>query len=649
MKQHFILATAGHVDHGKSSLVKALTGIDPDRLPEEKARGITIELGFAHLELVDEQKPGSEFRLGIVDVPGHEDFVKNMVAGVGSVDLALLVVAADDGWMPQTEEHFQILTYLGVKRLVVALTKVDLPDIDPVAASSFVRQQLADTCFGQAPIVPVSAISGTGLADLKSALVSVLSEMLPPRDIGKPRLPIDRVFTLHGIGTVVTGTLTGGTLTTGQVVTIQPAGNTARIRSIQSHNQAAFPVGPGMRVGLNLTDLLVNTKHTANPAKAITRGETITLAELGQPTSTLEVLLTRSPRLGQHKTPAQALKDGARVRIHYGSGDSVARINLQSGKEIPPGGSAIAQLCFETPVFAFVNDRFIVRDWPEQTTLAGGVILETNASRKNFREPGRRLFLQTCAESSAAPEARVKAQLQCYGLVRAAELLVQSNYSAAEISVAASEAERNGQVLKAAGFIADVTWWTKLRHQAIELIEAAHRQHPDRAGLALSELRGTLATTLPFSEVFEALLTDLYRSGFVQAGTAIKRASHVPALPVALQAAGSRLRTALTLKPLEPPSRLELAPTANDKQALHFLIQTGQAVELGPDIVLSKEAFSEATGMIRKFLTSRPSATVSELRQAVGTSRRVMVPLLEKLDHLGITQRQGDQRVLRRS
>ena len=243
--RHFMMATAGHVDHGKSALVKALTGIDPDRLPEEKARGITIDLGFAHLELPSTiNGQPSTFHLGIIDVPGHEDFVKNMVAGVGSIDLALFVVAADDGWMPQTEEHLQVLSYLGVSRAVVALTKIDLVESEEMIAARL-REKLANSPFAEAPIVPTSVLNARGLDELKAALVRVLSDTPPPRDIGKPRLPVDRVFTLRGIGTVVTGTLTGGILHRGQPVIIQPPGKTTRIRAVQNHNRDVDVSVPG--------------------------------------------------------------------------------------------------------------------------------------------------------------------------------------------------------------------------------------------------------------------------------------------------------------------------------------------------------------------------------------------------------------------
>src|SRR5438552_2895907 len=388
--RNFIVATAGHVDHGKSALVKALTGIDPDRLPEEKARGITIDLGFAHLELpstLDAQP--STFHLGIIDVPGHEDFVKNMVAGVGSIDLALFVVAADDGWMPQTEEHLQILTYLGVTRAVVALTKIDLAGNEEAVATQL-RERLANSPFSDAPVVPTSVVTGRGLDDLKRALADVLLSTPPPREIGKPRLPVDRVFTLRGIGTVVTGTLTGGTLHRGQPLIVQPSGKTTRIRAVQNHNHDVDASGPGTRTALNLPDV---------DADAVQRGDVVTLGELGAASDTLDVLLEKSGRLAGTKTgAARPLKDGARVRAHLGSANAPARVHLLDRSPLQPGERALAQIRCETPLFAFAGDRFIVRDWPEQATLAGGLVLDPDGSLRHFRVEATRKFLEQCAQ-----------------------------------------------------------------------------------------------------------------------------------------------------------------------------------------------------------------------------------------------------------
>ena len=281
--RHFIIATAGHVDHGKSALVKALTGTDPDRLPEEKKRQITIDLGFAALNVTAPN--GDRIHAGIVDVPGHEDFVRNMIAGVGSIDLALFVVAADDGWMPQSEEHLQILNYLGVQRAVIALTKSDLGRTDVV--TNQIREHLIDTPFADSPIVPTSVRTGTGIEKLVNSLATQLARTEPQRDIRKPRLFIDRVFTLRGIGTVVTGTLTGGSLRRGQQIIVFPTNLETRIRSIQSHGHELEVAQPGMRTAINVPDLRVDQ---------IRRGDVVTLPGHGTPTSTLIVRVERAPR-----------------------------------------------------------------------------------------------------------------------------------------------------------------------------------------------------------------------------------------------------------------------------------------------------------------------------------------------------------------
>src|SRR5207237_671551 len=326
--RHFIIATAGHVDHGKSALVKALTGTDPDRLPEEKRRQITIDLGFAELNLT--AASGDKIHAGIVDVPGHEDFVRNMIAGVGSVDLALFVVAADDGWMLQTEEHLQILTYLGVERAVIALTKSDLGNARSITAQ--VRERLHDTAFARSPIIPTSARTGEGIESLKSALASELSTMQPQRDFGKPRLFIDRAFILRGIGTVVTGTLTGGRLRRGEGVVIQPQNFDARIRSIQSHGCEVEYAQPGMRTAINLPDVGIG-----DGLGQIKRGDVITVADpsaslwaspASRASSTLVVRLEKSHRLKPKDPAARPLKNGISVNLHHGTSRFPAKVGL---------------------------------------------------------------------------------------------------------------------------------------------------------------------------------------------------------------------------------------------------------------------------------------------------------------------------------
>jgi len=629
--QHFIVATAGHVDHGKSALVKALTGTDPDRLPDEKARGITIDLGFAHLELPAAAPGTSSFLLGIVDVPGHEDFVKNMVAGVGSIDLALFVVAADDGWMPQTEEHLQILTYLGVSRAVVALTKIDLTR-DEHGVSAKIREKLLDTPFANAPIIPTSVVNGRGLDHLKAALTSVLTETAPPADIGKPRLPVDRVFKLQGIGTVVTGTLTGGALRRGQTVTIQPSGKKARVRTIQSHNRDVEVSGPGRRTALNLPDL--------NALGDIQRGDTVTLEVFGEPSTIIDVRLEISPRA------VRSLKDGSRVQIHHGSCNVGALVAFYESKDLAAGEHALAQLRFEKPSFVFAGDRFIVRDWPEQNTMAGGIVLDPDASRRLFRSAARFRYLNDRGKSPGDVLNFVTSQVMRDGGGRRSQLLLKSRFSTDAISDAVSRAAAEGRVIIRGEYVFEPAKWQVWRSRAVDAIDRQHRAHSEQMGLSLTDLRTILKAELQDEVLFNTLVEDLYASDFVRVGAAIRRATHRPTLPAQLQAAGAKLRSTLAAKPFDPPSRKELAPDPVSQQALRFLLATGEAVEINMEVLMTAENVGRATELIRQFIRDHGPATVSELRQTLGSSRRVIVPLLERLDRDGVTLRQDDRRAL---
>ncbi len=629
--RHFILATAGHVDHGKSALIKALTGTDPDRLPEEQARGITIDLGFAHLELRDPADASSSIVLGIVDVPGHEDFVKNMVAGVGSIDLALLVVAADDGWMPQTEEHLQILTYLGVRRAVVALTKIDLAQ-DEQAATAAIREHLAGTPFADAPIVATSVVNGRGLDELKAALARVLAGAAPPADIGKPRLPVDRVFKLQGIGTVVTGTLSGGALRRGQNVAIQPAGKSARIRNIQSHGRDVESSSPGTRTALNLSLDAVEDIH---------RGDVVTLADFGGPSSVLDVLVEISPRA------THVIRDGTRVHAHHGSATVAARVAFRDDTTLAAGERAVAQLRLESLAFAFAGDRLILRDWSERVTLGGGIVLDPDGNRKSFRTEARMKFLAARAASPEDVAAFVASHVAYEGAARASQLLLRSRFSATAISAAAAKLAAQGAIVAAGDFLADAASWQSLRRRATETIDARHRAHPEESGLPLNDLRAALQDELPAAEMFEPLVADLCARDLVRAGTAIRRATHRPALTPQLQAAGAKIRAMIAAKPLDPPSRKDLAPDAASQQALRFLIQSGELVDVNVEIVMTAEAVKQATAMVRDFIRKNGPATTSDLRQMLGNSRRVAIPLLERLDRDGVTVRQGDKRALR--
>lgn len=638
----FILATAGHVDHGKSALVKALTGTDPDRLPEEQARGITIELGFAHLELIDPAGSAGEttYSLGIVDVPGHEDFVKNMVAGVGSIDLALLVVAADDGWMPQTEEHLQILEYLGVTRGVVVLTKCDLAtDLGPVAAT--VREQLRGSALAEAPLVPVSSVTQAGLDELRRALVSVLRTAPPPPDHGRPRLAVDRAFVLKGLGTVVTGTLSGGRLMVGQEVLVQPGGLAARVRSIQSHGQQITEARPGMRTALNLSDVAL-----AAPGQAgIARGDGITVPNTGVVSSVWQVQLTRSIRLPGSTGPvARPLKNGLRLQVHHGSACHPARLRWLEDAAGTPGALALAQLNFESPVFALAGDRFVIRDWSERATLAGGLVLVPAVTPKLKRDERQLISLRRLAAAIHDGERWLEAVLAGESVASLPAIGRVSPFGDEELRSAAGRLIGDGRAFSVGEFLVAGESWRDGLTAAQAAVQNFHRAHPEKSGLPVAELRTQFKQLA--EPVFQALLDALARKGCVRDGAIIRATGHALKLPPELDGAGRRVRRLLGEKPLEPPSRKELAPDAATQKVLRFLIDAGEAVDLGPELVLSAAAYRQAVDLITGHLRRTGGATVSELRPVLGTSRRILIPLLEHLDEARLTVRQGDQRRL---
>ncbi|MGC2353925.1 MAG: selenocysteine-specific translation elongation factor [Candidatus Udaeobacter sp.] len=628
--RHFIIATAGHVDHGKSALVKALTGTDPDRLPEEKRRQITIDLGFAELNLT--APSGDKIHAGIVDVPGHEDFIRNMIAGVGSIDLALLVIAADDGWMPQTEEHLQILTYLGVQRAVIALAKSDLGKVESVTEQ--IRNRLLETALAKSRVIPTSVRTGEGIENLKKTLVMELATMPTQRDFGKSRLFVDRAFTLRGVGTVVTGTLTGGQLHRGQSISVRPQTLHARIRSIQSHGVEIDCAQPSMRTALSLPDLPINQ---------VKRGDVITDSDFA-PTSALIAQLGKSPRLIPREPAARPLKNGSSVYLHHGTSRVAARITLLEKNGLGPGQKTIAHLKLASPIVAFVGDRFVIRDASEQLTIAGGVVLDPDGT--GFRDARDLQLLSMRATAPDDIDRCVRSEIARRGFVPSNTLLNKSHFSAGEISEALMRLQRNNEIVLLEEIAADGEFWQMLRNQAIALIDNAHKQHPERPGLDLSELRSVLRDQP--ENLFEALIAELCAADFVRKGSTIARTSHQPVLPARLQPVERKIREALSQKPFDAPPRREIELDRGAQHVLRFLIASGEVIEVGSDAVLLRENFERMRARITEFISKNGPATVSELRQALESSRRIMVPLLERLDRDGVTRRVEDKRILGR-
>lgn len=642
--RHFIVGTAGHIDHGKSSLVKALTGTDPDRLPEEKARGMTIDLGFAHLRIADPDDPGLVYDLGIVDVPGHADFVKNMVAGVGSIDLALFIVAADDGWMPQSEEHLQILSYLGVGHAIMAMTKADLAE-DLEFTVEMVRDDISGSAFEGIEIIPTSATKGTGIEELKAAIARKLRQVPDPEDIGKPRLPVDRVFSPQGIGTVVTGTLIGGKFAKGDAAIVQPRGLDTHVRNIQSHSADQDSALPGMRTALNLADMPVATRERRD---GIHRGNVVTRPGFGESCDTLDVLLEKGGREVRGQPAAlQPIKNGQKVRWHHGGAHYGARVLLLGTRLLERGQVTLAELRFEEPVYAFAGDRFVLRDWGKQSTIAGGIVLDPDARRRIFRQVRQREFLDRRAAAPGDAATYAATLIERDKAVTRSGFLAKSRFSQAAIDASVQELADAGVVAIQGKLIVDQKWWNRMFERASSLIRDHHDAHPEHVGLLINNLRPRLESSLPDRKLFDPLLDALCQHGFVRAGKSVRWGEHTPKLPAELAAAGDRIRSALKGNPLEPPNPKELAPTDTDAKALKFLIDTGEAVQLSDKAIILSEVFESARARIIDHLRAHGASTASDLRQAVDTTRRIMIPLLEKLDSEGTTRRDGELRVLR--
>lgn len=644
-RKHFIIGTAGHIDHGKSTLVEALTGTDPDRLPEEQSRGMTIDLGFAHVDIPDVQEPDSVFSLGVVDVPGHADFVKNMVAGVGSIDLLLIVIAVDDRWMPQTEEHVQIVQYLGVSNAVVALTKSDLVD-DPAPAIAQVREKLQGTAFADAPIVPVSAIGGDGLEELRQAMADTLRAADPPADAGKPRLHVDRAFSPRGVGTVVTGTLSGGTLTKGGAAIIQPTGEKTSTRNLQSHNANVETAYPGMRTAVNLTDVGVAKQER----KRVRRGDVVTLPDLGAPTTVLDVLLERSDREIPGQTAStKPIKNGQRIRCHHGGGSYSARVYFVGKRQLKPGESGLAQLRFDEPVYAFLGDRFVIRDWPKTSSLAGGTVLDTDSPKDSFRADAQVQFLQTRSENPLDLKTAALSLLARDHALPKEGFLLQTPFGAAAIDEELARLEKAGEADAVGSWLVDRSWWASVIEHASKTVQKFHEEHADQSGITLADLRLALENQLPDGTLFDVLADALCQGDFQRVGKAIRHTSHQASLPPELKVAGDRILADLKKQPLEPPNPKELASTAGDQKALRFLIEMGEVIDLGDKCALLSEAFEDAKQTVITYLKANQKATVSELRQTLGTTRRVLMPILDRLDKQGVTVRLEDFRMLSRS
>ncbi len=632
---HLILGTAGHIDHGKSSLVKCLTGSDPDRLPEEKARGVTIELGFAHLSLTHEDEA---YELGIVDVPGHADFVNNMVAGVGALDIALFIIAADDGWMPQSEEHLHILTYLGISNIIIALTKADLCEDVPFSVE-MLRDELQDTSIAEAPIIPVSAITGEGIDQLKDTITQNLQNCQPQQDVLKPRLAIDRIFSPKGTGTVVTGTLTGGSIRIGDSLIAQPIGIPAKVRYIQSHSQALERALPGMRTALNLPDLPIDA-----PGKpGAKRGLTLTAQSCGVPTDTLDIHLQRLARPIPGIKP-RALKHMETVMIHHGSARCRARVILHDRNHLNPGEDCLAQLRLENPLFLLTGERIVLRDGSQQSTLAGGTVLDALPARQGFRTESRETFLHARAAQPNDPAVYIRTSLVRDKILKAQQVLSNHPFHPDTIRETSEKLIAEGSVIRHNDLLIHSKWWKSLQDEAEKSVRGWHKQHPDLPSMPLDNLQKEIASP---EEVLGFLITTLSTKGYQASGQGIAHPNHRLTLPDEIEKIAQSIVTQLDQTGLNPPNKSDIITTPAQDQAMKFLIRSGQVVELDPKIVITSAALDAAIQKVKTFISSNGQATASELRQHLDSTRKIVMPLLEHLDALGVTLRNENYRTLK--
>ena len=637
-----VIGTAGHVDHGKSTLVHALTGIDPDRLKEEKARGMTIDLGFAWIELPVPSVDGATESTGIVDVPGHIDFIKNMLAGVGGIDAAVLVIAADEGVMPQTREHLAILDLLAVPAAVVALTKTDLID-DPEwleLVELDVAELLAATHLRDAPIVPVSAATGAGLDTLRRTLAGVLADLPPRRNRGRPRLPIDRIFTLSGFGTIVTGTLLDGQLAVGDSVEILPGRKPARIRSLQTHKRQVETALPGSRLAINLTGVATDD---------LRRGDVV--ARPG----TLEPTLLVDARFRLLADAARPLKHNQLVDFFAGAAEISAHVRLLGTEVLEPGGEAFVQLRLARPAVVVAGDRFILRQPSPSSTLGGGVILSPHP-RRRWRRHDPKALARLATLAHGLPDEVLLHALERHPLSTPAALVAASELESADATAALDELRGQGAVVEIAGgepLLLSLTDWTRLRAAAVALLAEHHRQYPLRRGLPRSEARSKLQALLPAASLavrpFNALLAALEQEGALAADDgALWLPGFTPTPSPAQQQRIDRLLAAYAAAPYAPPNLPDtLALLGQDGEVLEMLIERGDLLRLGGDVLLRRADFDAMVEGISDFLRAHGTITLAEVRDRFQTSRKYAQAVLEEMDVRRVTRREGDARVLR--
>ncbi len=635
---HIIIGTAGHIDHGKTSLVKVLTGVDTDRLKEEKERGITIELGFAPFTLP------SGLRLGLVDVPGHERFIKNMVAGATGIDLVLLVIAADEGVMPQTREHLDICQLLGVKDGVIALTKTDMVDDEWFEmVTEDVRDYLSDTFLQDAPIVPISSMTGSGKEEMVAAIEVAAREIPGRTDKGIFRLPVDRVFTMKGFGTVVTGTLTSGNISTGEEILFLPGDVKTKLRGLQVHGESVSSSSAGTRTALNLQGI---------DKDEIQRGQTAVREGVLKPTLMLDAkvrLLPSAPR---------PLKNRERVRLHLYTAEIMTRVTILQGEVIQPGEEGVIQLRLEEPVVALPGDRFVIRSYSPMTTIGGGRLIDP-LPRKHRRNRQPVIDQLTRLDEG---DLRIKVLVYLeeageYGL-ESTNLSMRTGLEPVTLRELLEDMSEDGEtvvVQTGDGTLAySAVTFERIKDRLIKALEKFHQANPARAGIGREELRMRVARQLP-DRPYRNLLAALQEQSLIDLdGDIVRIGSHEATLTPEQEVLARKVLGLLEKSQFSAPFLPEISDDFKTSQGdlktvLNLMADRGDIVRIKDDYFVASQAHDILLKGVEKHFASNQEMALADFREIVSTSRKWMIPLLEYLDRTQVTMRKGDVRIKRGS
>ncbi len=624
-----IVGTAGHIDHGKTALVKALTGIDADRLEEEKRRGITIDLGFAHMELA--LPDGESLRLGFVDVPGHERFVRNMLAGVGGIDLVLLVIAADESIKPQTREHFDILQLLGVERGITVLTKSDAVDVETLDVVRLELEEFLRGTFLDNPgaIVPVSALTGAGLDNLKQAIVEVAAQVRPRDAAALARLPIDRVFTMKGFGTVVTGTLVAGTIRAEDELEVLPSRRRVRVRGVQVHGRAADAAFAGQRTALNLAGVATED---------LSRGMTLAPPATFAPTRHADVSLTLL------RSAPGPMKDRMRVHFHSFAMETVAQLKLYGTPQVLPGENSCARLTLPEPALLLPGDRFILRQFSPVITIGGGTVLDA-APIKRAAGLARFLHLLDKSEPETAVRARI-ARRRAAGIAMKALVAETGKKPEALLSLLAN-ALRREKVVCIDDSLVHAPSLRTLQFGLIQAVAKFHRQNPLVAGIGREQLREQRKIPI---EIFNAALDALVRKKKLEASGDLVR---LPGQGVVLRdeeaESKKKIEDAFALAGLKVPALQEVlsgltVDKARAQKIVTLLLRDRVLIKVSDELVFHRSTLESLRSQIAALKSGSPKIDVAKFKDLTGVSRKYAIPLLEYLDRERVTKRVGDMR-----